>query len=224
MRVYKGCGSAGRLGGNDRSRILERAHAYAAKCPAAVSGSDGHGQTFAVACAVLNGFGLSEDETLEVLRRYNERCDPPWNERELRHKINQAAKANHAKPQGHLLDAGTVRRAALCPCTLPQAAESETWKIERKPSPLQSPVPGILATDTPTLCDAFSPLIQVPGCQVGRPPEIEIDDDSWRAVVASGLALEEQVQKALWLFGPGCRVLDQKPQAQKPAGLPRQSP
>ncbi len=29
------------------------------------------------------GFGLSEDEALEILREYNQRCQPPWTEAEL---------------------------------------------------------------------------------------------------------------------------------------------
>jgi hypothetical protein len=70
-----------------------------------------------------------------------------------------------------------------------QASQVETTSVE--------PMPSV----------EWTPLVTVPGCDIGRPEEIEIADADWRAVVNSGLALEEQVQKALWLFGPGCRVI-----------------
>lgn len=78
------------------SRIVERARAYLAKIASAVSGNGGHAQTFAAARAVFGfvAIGLSESDAWSLLNEYNGRCDPPWSERELRHKFNEARKAD----------------------------------------------------------------------------------------------------------------------------------
>lgn len=68
---------------------LERARAYVAKCPPAISGASGHDQTFAVACALVK-FGLSASDAWSALCEFNMRCVPPWTERELQHKLQDA--------------------------------------------------------------------------------------------------------------------------------------
>lgn len=70
--------------------VIERARAYVSKMPGAVSGSSGHNTTFAVACALAIGFDLPESEARALLAEYNQRCDPPWSEKELQHKIDSA--------------------------------------------------------------------------------------------------------------------------------------
>jgi hypothetical protein len=55
----------------------------------AISGKDGSGATFAVACALVK-FGLSPDDAWPLLVEYNQRCAPAWSERELRHKLEDA--------------------------------------------------------------------------------------------------------------------------------------
>lgn len=69
--------------------LLERARAYVAKCPPAISGAGGHDRTFAIACALIR-FGLSAGEAWKVLCEFNARCVPPWTERELKHKLVDA--------------------------------------------------------------------------------------------------------------------------------------
>jgi hypothetical protein len=71
--------------------LCERIERYVDACPAAISGQRGHNQTFKVAISLVRGFALSQREALVFLRRYNERCYPPWSERELRHKLVSAA-------------------------------------------------------------------------------------------------------------------------------------
>lgn len=73
-----------------RSTLYERAQKYVAKMPAAVSGTGGHNATFHVACVLLQGFDLPRGEARAVLDEFNARCEPPWSERELEHKLNQA--------------------------------------------------------------------------------------------------------------------------------------
>lgn len=80
---------------------LRRAEAYLAKTPPAVSGQGGHNATFHAAMVAVEGFDLSEADALQVLSIWNARCSPPWSDRELTHKIQDAAKL--ATNRGHLL-------------------------------------------------------------------------------------------------------------------------
>ncbi|KAA1258307.1 hypothetical protein LF1_08230 [Rubripirellula obstinata] len=82
-----------------------RAIAYLNSMPAAISGSSGHSQTFSAATALVHGFGIGPDRALAILQSdYNPRCAPPWSDRELQHKVNQAATKPHDRPFGWLRD------------------------------------------------------------------------------------------------------------------------
>ena len=84
--------------------ITERASRYVARMDAAVSGSGGHDATFAVACALVHGFALSEGDAMAILQEYNQRCAPPWSERELAYKLRSAANSHSSKGSGYLLE------------------------------------------------------------------------------------------------------------------------
>lgn len=84
---------------------LKRAAAYLARIDGAVAGAGGHQQAWAAALAVVRGFDLDEVDAYNLLARdFNPRCDPPWSERELRHKVETAARAGRAE-RGWLLNA-----------------------------------------------------------------------------------------------------------------------
>jgi hypothetical protein len=89
--------------------LQTRIERYVDACPPAVSGQGGHTSTFSVAIALVCGFDLSQERALPFLRRYNERCTPPWREKELLHKIEQAENLQSQedrpplKPCGYLL-------------------------------------------------------------------------------------------------------------------------
>jgi len=83
--------------------LRERIERYIAACPPAISGSHGHDQTFRVACILVHGFDLAPDDAHTFLVRYNQRCEPPWTENELRHKLRDAEKARSTKARGYLL-------------------------------------------------------------------------------------------------------------------------
>lgn len=85
----------------------ERARAYVAEVPGAVSGAGGHNHTFHLACELVWGFALSDGEAFDILRDWNATCQPPWTEYELRRKIEQAGKASHDKPRGHKVETST---------------------------------------------------------------------------------------------------------------------
>lgn len=83
--------------------VEERAIRYIAKMQPAIAGQGGHKATWDVAVMLAKGFGLSEDATFRILwTEYNPRCEPPWSEKELRHKARDAGRAR--LPDGFLLD------------------------------------------------------------------------------------------------------------------------
>jgi hypothetical protein len=84
---------------------VSRARIYLAKMPSAVSGEGGHNATLAAARVLVRGFALSDDEAFDILAAdYNPRCEPPWAEWELWHKIKSARECSTI-PLGYLLDA-----------------------------------------------------------------------------------------------------------------------
>ncbi|RMF71989.1 MAG: DUF3987 domain-containing protein [Acidobacteria bacterium] len=86
--------------------VFRRAAAYLDAMPAAVSGRGGHNATYAAATAMVHGFGLDPASALRLLlERFNPRCVPPWSEKELRHKVEDAASKPHDRPPGWLRDA-----------------------------------------------------------------------------------------------------------------------
>lgn len=82
------------LGGD----LAARARAYVDRMPPAIAGSGGHNATFAVARKLLQDFGLGEGDSWAILLEYNARCEPPWTEKELRHKLDSARKAHTRVP------------------------------------------------------------------------------------------------------------------------------
>ncbi len=85
--------------------VLARAVKYLEAMPEAVSGQGGHSATYAAATVLVHGFGLPPERALDLLiEGYNPRCRPPWSEKELRHKVEDAAKKGHSKPYGWLRD------------------------------------------------------------------------------------------------------------------------
>lgn len=74
-----------------RIRLIRRAVLYVDKCEPAVSGNAGHNKMFATVCKLLDapprGFGLNVAEATPILTAFNLRCQPPFSDRELEHKI-----------------------------------------------------------------------------------------------------------------------------------------
>jgi hypothetical protein len=93
----------------------ERIAAYLAKCLPAVSHQHGHNQTFTVACALVNGFGLDEQSAMQWMTTYNQACQPPWSRTELLHKVRNALDREHRRPRGYLLNPGDPVLAAQPP-------------------------------------------------------------------------------------------------------------
>lgn len=81
----------------DQTKVIEKCRKYVAKMPPAISGQNGHNQTFYVACVIFCRFGLSAEEGFPIFLEYNKRCLPEWSEKELQHKMDDAlAKASQS--------------------------------------------------------------------------------------------------------------------------------
>jgi hypothetical protein len=87
------CAASDRTARPERShadRRLARARRFLQSVQPAVSGCHGDLHTFRICCRVVRGFDLSDDEALSVMSDWNERCQPPWSERELLTKVHNA--------------------------------------------------------------------------------------------------------------------------------------
>jgi hypothetical protein len=83
--------------------VFSRARSYLATIPGAVAGQRGHDRTFYAANRLVRGYALDPDAAYPLLAEWNTKCNPPWSERELRHKLEQAAR--QPGPRGFLLTA-----------------------------------------------------------------------------------------------------------------------
>ena len=102
--------------------IQDRAWKYISAMPPSIQGADGSTTIFNVARTLTKGFSLPPPEAFALLARWNEtKAFPPWSDSDLRHKLEDAAKAS--APEGYLLkddDRQHQRRSA--PRVYPDAA------------------------------------------------------------------------------------------------------
>lgn len=88
----------------------KRVVAYLDAIEGAIEGQGGDVHTFRVACKLVRGFNLSDQQALEYLLAWNSKCVPPWSEADLRTKVT-SARANGTEPFGYLLDVEPLRIA-----------------------------------------------------------------------------------------------------------------
>lgn len=84
----------------DSETLITRARAYVDRIPGAVSGNGGHAQTFNAGRALAGWVrkGLSRSDGWALLCEYNQRCDPPWSDADLRHKWDEALTKSNTLP------------------------------------------------------------------------------------------------------------------------------
>ena len=71
--------------------LLERAKNWIDAADGAVAGSNGHNAFFRICCKVAGGFGLRGPEGLALVQDWNQnKCSPPFDERDLEHKWQDA--------------------------------------------------------------------------------------------------------------------------------------
>lgn len=96
--------------------LLEAAKSHLMKMPPSVSGERGHDKAIKAAVALVKGFDLTEEEAFPLLVEWNKNCVPPWSEKELRHKLKEAATKSFKTP-GYLLK--NLRSKAATPSIAP---------------------------------------------------------------------------------------------------------
>jgi hypothetical protein len=79
--------------------VVRQARNYLRKVPPAVEGQGGDAHTWKVACLLVIDFGLTPERALPVLSEWNRRCLPPWDLKDLLHKL-EAADALEGRERG----------------------------------------------------------------------------------------------------------------------------
>lgn len=134
-------------GGRNGADLDSRIGAYVNTVDFAVEGQGGSTPTYRLACALVNGWALDRDEAIRWMRYYSEtRCDPPWTDKEIGHKVDDAMKAAHTKPRGHLRDEPPPPRYEPPPPP-PRQHDRQDQGADARPE-LWLPVGDIEFTDT----------------------------------------------------------------------------
>ena len=79
-----------RFSGPSGKDAYAQAQRYIGGVPGAVQGAGGDNQTYVLACRLVRGFNLSDDEALDLLRFWNQGCQPPWDDQDLVQKVQHA--------------------------------------------------------------------------------------------------------------------------------------
>ena len=87
----------------EATRAFRRASGWIRRIPGAVAGQNGHGRTLFVAVILLRGFLLTRPEARSLLDEWNKSCVPPWDDRELEHKLDSAQEAACREMDGWML-------------------------------------------------------------------------------------------------------------------------
>ena len=110
---------------------LARARRWLATRQPAIQGQQGDTHTFATACALVRGFELSDDEAVELMRPWNETCQPPWSESELAQKVRSARRSG-TEPFGYLLRQSGVGSE---PGEAPKLSQTKPSSKPKPPAP-----------------------------------------------------------------------------------------
>jgi P4 family phage/plasmid primase-like protien len=101
------------------TNFYNRIYAYIDKMALAVSGQGGHNATFAVAMFLMETCGLSITEALLFMIYYNNKLTEKWTEKELIHKLEDAAKkVNPAKLGSFNTPVDNITRTSYRPTPL----------------------------------------------------------------------------------------------------------
>jgi len=137
---------------------LERCLAYLSKLPPALSGSGGHNATLRAACECVR-FGLTDSECMQALGDFNQRCQPPWSERELAHKLADARKLSGAQPRTRKAQrSGRAMARTFDHGALDRALAARGASRPVTPPGAQTPIKSAFQTSTPVLAPLAPPL------------------------------------------------------------------
>jgi putative DNA primase/helicase len=99
------------IAGVTETERAKRWVAYVDKLPAAESGAGGHDATLRVACELVR-FGIPQESGLPMplMKKFNERCTPPWSDKELAHKVRSAYEKSAHEFGIRLVDDGRLAK------------------------------------------------------------------------------------------------------------------
>ena len=110
---------------------ITRAQKHIDTLEPAVSGSGGHAATFRACRILVNDYNLSLDAAWPILLTFNARCEPPWNEKELRRKLEDAAR----RPKGNYGTDKSQGRKKPEPAALPPSKRIAKGQAKYNPPP-----------------------------------------------------------------------------------------
>ncbi len=147
--------------------LSERVSLYLEATPPAISGQSGHATTWNVVCRIVELFGeLSDDEIIDAMSDWNNRCSPPWSVKELRHKLTDARKKVVTQ-----LDVIGDEDEIVWPSLDAAAYYGLAGDIVRAIEPHSEADPVAMLV---TLLTSF-------GCCIGRNPYYEVEGDTHHA-------------------------------------------
>jgi hypothetical protein len=117
------------------SNVPDRARKYLTAIPPANSGHGRNDQTFWAACQLVLGFALTPDSALPLLAEWNANCQPPWTDKELRHKLEDANK--QPGPRGYLLESQGPARSKVSQDPLPVTVPWRQFPTDSLPEPVR---------------------------------------------------------------------------------------
>lgn len=130
-----------------RDAIMRRAREYMARVPGAVEGNGGHQQTWEGALNCIRGFDLDRSEGRAILDDYNTRCEPPWSDKELEHKLDGIMNA-HTAGRGWLLEDRAHQRSTSGAKNHPNAGSERVNAPEEAASKSAEPCSDAFPTVT----------------------------------------------------------------------------
>lgn len=130
-------------------KLLKAVRRYMAAVPGAESGNGGHNATLKAANVLVVKFALTTDEAMPIFLDWNQTCSPPWDERDLQRKLEEALKDPHgihgelrkdkekqaAKPSskgGALIEAGAAQFGGEIAIEKPKACELDPMITARE--------------------------------------------------------------------------------------------
>lgn len=130
--------------GTNGISVEDRARRYLEKLPEAVEGQRGHDRIYHAACVLVDGFALSYQEALPILREWNTyKAVPPESEKQITHKLTDALK--NTPRSGHLLNDHQIY------------SSSKNGHAKSEPTPWDHPVLDQAIPADPFPVDVFPP-------------------------------------------------------------------
>jgi hypothetical protein len=113
-----------------------RAYVFAPGFPDSIAGEGGHDVLYRCACELVDGFGLSRDQAMPILRAWNaQKAIPPESDKQLDHKLDDAVK-KHPVPSLKRLNAERPRRHSTVRNPVDHDdADDVPSSLRRKPTP-----------------------------------------------------------------------------------------